>query len=53
MVVLTEELDIVLSPYEMTEPGIPGAALFDRQRTNFHIICCIIYLEVFFLQIWR
>lgn len=29
--VLTEaELDIILSPYEMTEPGIAGAVLFDR-----------------------
>ena len=30
--VLTEEdLDIILSPYEMTEPGVSGMALFDRK----------------------
>ena len=30
-VLTEEELDIILNPYEMTEPGIPGATLFDRQ----------------------
>jgi aspartate ammonia-lyase len=30
--VLTEaELDLILDPYEMTHPGIAGAALFDRE----------------------
>ncbi|WP_203340778.1 aspartate ammonia-lyase [Planococcus beijingensis] len=30
--VLTEEdLDLILSPYEMTEPGVSGMALFDRK----------------------
>jgi aspartate ammonia-lyase len=30
--VLTEkELDLILNPYEMTKPGISGAALFDRE----------------------
>jgi aspartate ammonia-lyase len=30
-VLTEEELDIILNPYEMTEPGIPGVTLFDRQ----------------------
>jgi aspartate ammonia-lyase len=30
-VLTEEELDVILNPYEMTEPGIPGATLFDRQ----------------------
>lgn len=30
-VLTEEELDLILDPYEMTEPGIAGAALFDRQ----------------------
>jgi aspartate ammonia-lyase len=30
-VLTEEELDLILNPYEMTEPGIPGATLFDRK----------------------
>jgi aspartate ammonia-lyase len=30
-VLTEEELDLILNPYEMTEPGISGAALFDRE----------------------
>lgn len=30
-VLTEEELDIILNPYEMTEPGIAGASLFERQ----------------------
>jgi aspartate ammonia-lyase len=30
-VLTEEELDLILNPYEMTEPGIAGAALFDRE----------------------
>jgi aspartate ammonia-lyase len=26
-----EELDLILNPYEMTNPGIAGAALFERE----------------------
>jgi aspartate ammonia-lyase len=29
-VLTVEELDLILNPYEMTKPGISGAALFDR-----------------------
>lgn len=30
-VLTEEELDLILNPYEMTKPGIAGAALFDRE----------------------
>ncbi|WP_028402233.1 aspartate ammonia-lyase [Ectobacillus panaciterrae] len=30
-VLTEEELDLILDPYEMTHPGIAGAALFDRE----------------------
>lgn len=30
-VLTEEELDLILNPYEMTKPGISGAALFDRE----------------------
>ncbi|PNB76591.1 aspartate ammonia-lyase, partial [Pseudomonas sp. FW305-BF6] len=30
-VLTEEELDLILDPYEMTHPGIAGAALLDRQ----------------------
>ncbi|QGQ47710.1 aspartate ammonia-lyase [Metabacillus sediminilitoris] len=30
-VLTEEELEIILNPYEMTEPGISGAILFDRE----------------------
>lgn len=30
-VLTEEELDLILDPYEMTKPGIAGAALFDRE----------------------
>ncbi|WP_223701796.1 aspartate ammonia-lyase [Sutcliffiella deserti] len=30
-VLTEEELDLILDPYEMTNPGIAGAALFDRE----------------------
>jgi aspartate ammonia-lyase len=29
-VLTEEELDLILNPYEMTNPGISGAELFDR-----------------------
>jgi aspartate ammonia-lyase len=29
-VLTVEELDLILNPFEMTKPGISGAALFDR-----------------------
>ncbi|MCG2947240.1 hypothetical protein KZ309_25515, partial [Escherichia coli] len=30
-VLTEEELDLILKPYEMTNPGIAGNSLFDRQ----------------------
>jgi aspartate ammonia-lyase len=30
-VLTEEELDLILNPYEMTKPGISGAALLDRE----------------------
>jgi aspartate ammonia-lyase len=30
-VLTAEELDLILNPYEMTNPGIAGAALFERE----------------------
>ena len=29
-VLTEEELELILNPYEMTNPGIPGSSLFDR-----------------------
>ncbi len=38
-VLTEEELDLILNPYEMTEPGISGAALFDSEKINtLHLI---------------
>lgn len=34
-VLTEEELDLILNPFEMTEPGISGAALFDSENKHF------------------